>query len=184
MKGALTLLGLLLLTAPVGAQEVLPFPYPPMVGSVGTSMEDSVHKWRQQPRYLPEDAPNILIVDSETDYNHDGKIDDKTHEARSKIGEDWDERSEALDAAVVDHDRAHRCGFPEVVFCEGKRPEDAAAIAEEGTRLGVRLNMITNGLLADRELIRRARAAGIREFIVKPIDLSDLAAVIRKLLDN
>jgi pyridinium-3,5-biscarboxylic acid mononucleotide synthase len=36
-----------------------------------------------------------------------------------------------LGFATVDHDRARRCGFPEVVFCQGKRPEDAAAIAVE-----------------------------------------------------
>ena len=25
-------------------------------------MQESVHKWREQARHLPEDAPNILIV--------------------------------------------------------------------------------------------------------------------------
>ena len=44
------------------AQEVLPFPSPPMGGKVGPTMQESVHKWRTQPRHLPEDAPNILIV--------------------------------------------------------------------------------------------------------------------------
>jgi arylsulfatase A-like enzyme len=46
----------------VSAQEVLPFPEPPMGGKVGPTMQESVHKWREQPRHLPEDAPNILIV--------------------------------------------------------------------------------------------------------------------------
>lgn len=36
-----------------------------------------------------------------------------------------------LEFATVDHDRERRCGFPEVVFCQGKRPADAAAIAAE-----------------------------------------------------
>jgi NCAIR mutase (PurE)-related protein len=36
-----------------------------------------------------------------------------------------------LGFARVDHARELRCGFPEVVFCLGKRPEHAAAIAEE-----------------------------------------------------
>ena len=40
----------------------LPFDPPPMGGTVGTTMQESVHKWREQPRHLPEDAPNILIV--------------------------------------------------------------------------------------------------------------------------
>jgi arylsulfatase len=33
-----------------------------MGGKVGPTMQESVHKWRQAPRRLPEDAPNILIV--------------------------------------------------------------------------------------------------------------------------
>jgi arylsulfatase A-like enzyme len=47
---------------PAVAQDVLPFPAPPMGGEVGPTMQQSVHKWREQPRHLPEDAPNILIV--------------------------------------------------------------------------------------------------------------------------
>ena len=34
-----------------------------------------------------------------------------------------------LDVARVDSHRGLRCGFPEVIFCEGKRPEDISAIA-------------------------------------------------------
>jgi len=44
------------------AQDVLPFPGPPMGGTVGRTMQESVHKWRERVRHLPEDAPNILIV--------------------------------------------------------------------------------------------------------------------------
>jgi len=33
-----------------------------MGGSVAPTMQESVHKWRETPSYLPEDAPNILIV--------------------------------------------------------------------------------------------------------------------------
>ncbi|MFV8817618.1 arylsulfatase [Haliea sp. E17] len=46
----------------VTAQETLPFPTPSMGGKVGLTMQESVHKWRVQPRHIPEDAPNILIV--------------------------------------------------------------------------------------------------------------------------
>ncbi len=46
----------------VMAQDVLPFASPPMGGKVGQTMQESVHKWREQPSRLPEDAPNILIV--------------------------------------------------------------------------------------------------------------------------
>jgi len=58
-----------LTAAPVGCGgesaepgAVLPFPSPPMGGSVGPTMQESVHQWRTAPRHLPEDAPNILIV--------------------------------------------------------------------------------------------------------------------------
>jgi arylsulfatase len=44
------------------AQDVLPFPEPPMGGKVAPTMQESVHKWRTEPRRLPADAPNILIV--------------------------------------------------------------------------------------------------------------------------
>ena len=44
------------------AGEVLPFPRAPMGGTVGPTMQQSVHKWREQPRHLPRDAPNILII--------------------------------------------------------------------------------------------------------------------------
>jgi NCAIR mutase (PurE)-related protein len=37
---------------------------------------------------------------------------------------------EELSCARVDHHRAVRCGFPEVIFCQGKRPEDIAEIAK------------------------------------------------------
>jgi NCAIR mutase (PurE)-related protein len=33
--------------------------------------------------------------------------------------------------ARVDHDRASRCGFPEVIFCQGKTAEQVATIASE-----------------------------------------------------
>ncbi len=38
---------------------------------------------------------------------------------------------DAEDFAVVDHGRAKRCGFPEVVLCQGKEPDQVVAIAAE-----------------------------------------------------
>ena len=53
---------------------------------------------------------------------HDGKMDiDQAVQALRP--------STDLNFAVVDHDRQQRTGLPEVVFCQGKRPADAAAIA-------------------------------------------------------
>jgi NCAIR mutase (PurE)-related protein len=44
-----------------------------------------------------------------------------------------------LGFATVDHDRAQRCGLPEVVFCPGKVPHEAARIAAEIVRRSQRV---------------------------------------------
>jgi arylsulfatase len=44
------------------AQEVLPFPPTPSPSIAGRTMQDSVYKQKVEPRRLPKDAPNILIV--------------------------------------------------------------------------------------------------------------------------
>lgn len=46
----------------VAVQEVLPFPPTPSASIAGRTMQESVYKQRVQPRRLPEDVPNILIV--------------------------------------------------------------------------------------------------------------------------
>jgi arylsulfatase A-like enzyme len=46
----------------VDPQEVLPFPPTPSASVAGRTMQESVYAQREQPRRLPEDAPNILIV--------------------------------------------------------------------------------------------------------------------------
>ncbi len=43
------------------AQEVLPFPEPPSASTAGKTLADSTHQWRQAPKHLPADAPNIVI---------------------------------------------------------------------------------------------------------------------------
>lgn len=39
-------------------------------------------------------------------------------------------RHERLPFATIDHDRVRRNGFPEVVYCEGKTPDQATAVAD------------------------------------------------------
>jgi hypothetical protein len=46
---------------------------------------------------------------------------------------------ERLPFATIDHHRALRCGFPEVVYCAGKTPGHAAAIADSIWRRAGRL---------------------------------------------
>jgi hypothetical protein len=60
-----------------------------------------------------------------------------------------------LGFARVDLQRAARCGFPEVVFCPGKTPEDVAAIAERLIEAG-------HDLLATRASPEQARAVRAR----------------------
>jgi len=43
-------------------QDVLPFPPTPSASIAGRTMQESVYKRRVEPRRLPADAPNILIV--------------------------------------------------------------------------------------------------------------------------
>src|ERR1019366_8639665 len=56
-----------------------------------------------------------------------------------------------LGNARVDHHRALRCGFAEVVFCAGKEPRDVVRIVDEGLRL-------TPCMLATRAEPRHAEA--------------------------
>jgi pyridinium-3,5-biscarboxylic acid mononucleotide synthase len=51
--------------------------------------------------------------------------------------------AEDLDFATVDHQRAFRCGFPEVIYCQGKSPEQVASISKA-------LAMRSNQLLGTR----------------------------------
>jgi arylsulfatase A-like enzyme len=43
-------------------QDSLPFPPTPSASIAGRTMQESVYKRRVEPRRLPSDAPNILIV--------------------------------------------------------------------------------------------------------------------------
>lgn len=59
-------LGSLIFAYPGYAQvddgSVLPFPPTPMAGKVAPRLQDSTMKWPEQPRRLPPDAPNILVI--------------------------------------------------------------------------------------------------------------------------
>jgi arylsulfatase len=56
-------LALSMMLAPTArAQEVLPFPPTPSASIAGRTMQESVYKQRVEPRRLPADAPNILLV--------------------------------------------------------------------------------------------------------------------------
>lgn len=76
-----------------------------------------------------------------------------------------------LGFAMVDHHRKLRCGFPEVVYCPGKSPQDAVAIAVEILRRGDLLLMTrcdaetaarVRAEIADAEYHERARCLTVR----------------------
>ena len=56
--------GLVLMIAPsrAPAQESLPFPPTPSASIAGRSIQESVYQPRVEPKRLPADAPNILII--------------------------------------------------------------------------------------------------------------------------
>lgn len=62
---------------------------------------------------------------------------------------------EDLACARVDHDRAARCGFPEVIFCQGKRPADITVIARAILRRSDRL-LATRADRAAYQAVKRA----------------------------
>src|SRR3984957_17028780 len=65
MKTIFTVLSLALgtfITSPAGAQEVLPFPPTPSASTAGLTMSTSTYQKRVDPKRLPADAPNILII--------------------------------------------------------------------------------------------------------------------------
>jgi hypothetical protein len=46
----------------MAAQEALPFPSTAFASVAGRTLQDSVHTWRTEPKRLPANAPNILII--------------------------------------------------------------------------------------------------------------------------
>jgi NCAIR mutase (PurE)-related protein len=73
-----------------------------------------------------------------------------------------------LGFARVDTHRALRCGFPEVIFCEGKRPEEVRAIAErllgdEGRLLATRADEAAFAAIRDvaPDAVRHGRARAV-----------------------
>ena len=59
---ATILLLTLYLSAPAHAQDILPFPPAPSASQAGVTIESSTYKKQVEPKRLPADAPNILII--------------------------------------------------------------------------------------------------------------------------
>ena len=81
----------LLLCSPVFAQQVLPFPPTPSASQAGVTMESSFYKKREEPKRLPDDAPNILIiliddVGAATSSTYGGEINTPTLDRITNMG--------------------------------------------------------------------------------------------------
>lgn len=61
LKLSVGILILIFMSAHAWAQEILPFPEPPSASITGKTLAESKHQWRQTPKHLPDDAPNIVI---------------------------------------------------------------------------------------------------------------------------
>ncbi len=86
---------------------------------------------------------------------------------------------EDLGFAKVDHHRALRCGFPEVIYCEGKSPEQVAAIFSRcasggGNVLATRASRATFNVVAattpNAQFQESARAITLRQTPLHPSD--------------
>lgn len=62
LAGYLLLVALISSTGQAVAQDILPFPPTPSASEAGVTIESSTYQKRVEPRRLPADAPNILIV--------------------------------------------------------------------------------------------------------------------------
>lgn len=81
----------LLATKPTFAQDVLPFPPTPSGSKAGVTIESSTYQKRVEPKRLPQDAPNILIilmddVGSGTPSTYGGEINTPALERVAKMG--------------------------------------------------------------------------------------------------
>lgn len=84
---------------------------------------------------------------------------------------------EDLDFAKIDHHRAIRQGFPEVVFCQGKTVEQVAIIMERlaignpnilGTRATMEMYVAVKAVIPSAEYIEIARLIVVRGEAVEP----------------
>jgi hypothetical protein len=89
---------------------------------------------------------------------------------------------EDLEFARVDHHRQLRSGVPEVVYAEGKAPEQAAAIAralhaKAGRALVTRASSDVHGLLADMAEVEYDAVAGLITLGPVPAPVGQVAVI-------
>ncbi len=78
-------------TGLLSAQDILPFAPTPSGSKAGLTMETSTYKKRVEPKHLPDDAPNILIILMDdlgpgTPSTYGGEINTPTLDRVSKMG--------------------------------------------------------------------------------------------------
>jgi len=101
----------------------------------------------------PTTSPTLTALRALLDAVRDGRLDPASAE-RQAVDLVSAQSVEDLGFAKVDHHRAGRQGFPEVVFGEGKSPEQVARIAEAITGRGHSL-LVTRTDAAAHEAVAR-----------------------------
>lgn len=129
------------------AQEVLPFPPTPSASIAGRTMEESVHKRRVEPRRLPKDAPNIIIVllddaGPALPSTYGGEVNTPTLDRIARAGISYNRfhttgMSSPTRAALLTGRNAHRVGSGQITELandwdgySGVIPKSSATVAE------------------------------------------------------
>lgn len=82
---------------------------------------------------------------------------------------------ESLDCATLDHHRGLRCGFPEVIFCAGKTPEQVATIFDRLAAAGGNV-LATRADAAHYAAVRAVRGHAVFESGARCITLRQTPA--------
>jgi NCAIR mutase (PurE)-related protein len=95
----------------------------------------------------PERIRDLLEAVATGSLSPDGALNDLARLSAAEVGS-----VSGSPEARIDHDRALRCGFPEVIFCQGKSPEQVAAIG---------LELLARGSVVLATRAERAHAAAL-----------------------
>ncbi len=184
----------------MSSQDVLPFPPTPSASTAGRTMQESTYVQRVQPRRLPEDAPNIVIVLIDdagpgwpTTYGGEVRTDTLTRIHDQGIGFNrrqvefnrFAERgADPASRARCRRSRPARAGSAGVLF---PHPHFTAAVdvaGLHGAGLGVPVVELPGGGPGRDELVERLRLGGVgrgEEVVLVAVLLDRSKHVVRLL---
>ena len=163
-------------------QDSLPFPPTPSASLAGRTMQESIYESRVQPRRLPEDAPNILIV--LIDDAGPGLPDTFGGEVRTDDADPGPRRGDRLQPVPHDGDVLADAG---VAADRAQPPPDRQ---RPDRRAGQRLGRLRGRDPEEQRARRRGaqglrlRHRGVREVAQHPGDGDDRRRPVRQLADR